>query len=825
MNVLNKLASKNIKLNKKRTIGTIIGIILSVALLCAVAGLGTSLKATLVENAIDETGYYHLELIDINKEKVSQIKNNRDVLSVRETYHIGTSYYDYEKDKDNLYFDVHSMNKDDFDYLSYKLIEGSYPINNNEIVVTKKTLVNASKKIGDTINLNIGYKNIVTGEDIINATSKSYKIVGVISGNSSYYYGITTNETSKYINAYISLKKPKAYKKTITQILGLKKYSEVEYHDIEALGFDYNLNRELLRWESFAFSDSTVTTLYALIGIVMFIIVGTSIFCIRNSFAISSEEKRKMYGMLSSVGATKKQLKEAVLKEGFILGLVGIPLGVLFGILAVYILIYLCNLILGESLFATGIVFKISILPIILSCFLGIITIYFSALGSAKKTSKISPIEVLRNNNDIKITSKKLKTPKTVKKLFKTGGVIAYKNLKRSKKKYRTTVISLTISIFAFISMSSFISEAFKNTSNYLELYDYNISLSRISDLKEEDIDKLNNIVDIKNKYTVYEYRGAAKIDNPKFDKTYEKDIVEVEGKKISLDNKEPVYISILALDNETFKSYMKKVGKSYESLKDKGIIFDSYRKIDSNNTTHEYNIYEYKKDDEMQVTINSRHIQIPIGEKNLEKPYGLESVSYADGFIIVNKDYYNYIDFSPKDISIDSANAEDTVNEIEKIYEGKDVLILNMEDRMKEDRAMLLIVSIFLYGFIAVITLIGVTNIFNTITSNIELRAKEFACLKSIGMTKKEFNHMINLETIFYSVKSLFYGIVLGILGSAFVHRAFDIKFESNFIVPFKPIIISIFAVFILVWIIMKYGMKRVNKQNIIETIRNDNV
>ena len=149
-----------------------------------------------------------------------------------------------------------------------------------------------------------------------------------------------------------------------------------------------------------------------------------------------------------------------------------------------------------------------------------------------------------------------------------------------------------------------------------------------------------------------------------------------------------------------------------------------------------------------------------------------------------------------------------------------------NIAMSVKEEKSMILIVKIFLYGFIAVITLIGVTNIFNTITSNMELRQSEFASLKSIGMTKKEFNRMINLETIFYSVKSLVYGIILGLIGTLAMYRAFSMKIVTGeAYIPYSAILISVVAVFILVFAIMRYSIKKINKQNIIETIRKENI
>lgn len=151
--------------------------------------------------------------------------------------------------------------------------------------------------------------------------------------------------------------------------------------------------------------------------------------------------------------------------------------------------------------------------------------------------------------------------------------------------------------------------------------------------------------------------------------------------------------------------------------------------------------------------------------------------------------------------------------------------MFYNYEEQAKRDRAISIVISIFLYGFIVVITLIGVTNIFNVLTSNMQLRQNEFAMLKSVGMTKKEFNRMINLEVLFYSSKSLIYGCILGILGSYLIHTSYSEKLELPYHLPLGAIIISVVFVFIIVYTIMRYSIKKINKQNIIETIRKETI
>ena len=156
MNILNKLSIKNLKMNKKRTISTIIGIILSCALICAVATMVTSFQATLVQNAINETGYYHLQLDEISSDKLETLKNNRDVKDIKLEYNLGYSYFEHEGDEDQPYINVFSLTEKDFEALAYKLVEGNFPKNNEEILINEKVANDSNYKIGDTIELNIG---------------------------------------------------------------------------------------------------------------------------------------------------------------------------------------------------------------------------------------------------------------------------------------------------------------------------------------------------------------------------------------------------------------------------------------------------------------------------------------------------------------------------------------------------------------------------------------------------------------------------------------------------------------------------------------------
>lgn len=131
---------------------------------------------------------------------------------------------------------------------------------------------------------------------------------------------------------------------------------------------------------------------------------------------------------------------------------------------------------------------------------------------------------------------------------------------------------------------------------------------------------------------------------------------------------------------------------------------------------------------------------------------------------------------------------------------------------------------KIFLYGFIAIVSLIGITNIFNTVTTGMELRGKEFAMLQSIGMTKKEFDKMIRLESVFYGSKALIIGVVSGTILSYVIFISAG-ESQLKYTLPLLAIVMSVIVVIILLLGIMKYSIAQIRKQNIIETIRNENI
>lgn len=568
-----------------------------------------------------------------------------------------------------------------------------------------------------------------------------------------------------------------------------------------------------------------MTMLYSLGGVVIFIIIVSSIFVIKNSFSISITEKIKQYGILSSIGATSKQIKKNVLFEGFVLGIIAIPLGILCGMFAVFVLIHLMNFILAEALNGITFVYKVPYLPILITILFSSITIYFSSIFSARKAGKISPIEAIRSNSEIKISSKKVRGSKIIKKIFKIGGDISYKNLKRNKRKYRTTVISLIVSITIFISLSSFIDFGFKMSNEYYKEMNYNFIIYNRQNIEEnkenandffQEISKNDNV----DEYTIYKTKNflSTSENYSDFGKRYYRD--------------SEADIRLIAVGEEEYKKVLKKIGLDIDECENKGILYDNTT-VFENQKKKNGNIYDIKNNSKLTLNFvdkdgikTEEQLEIDIIKRE-EKvyPMGLsEEVA-----ILVSDKFIEKLDYKQNIMYVMSNNTNALSEEINNLKKSNDsynmISYSDLEASRRSENAMVLVISIFLYGFIAVITLIGVTNIFNTITTNMNLRQKEFAMLKSIGMTKKEFDRMIRLESIFYGFKSLIIGIPIGILGSYFVYKAFSRGMEMSYRLPIMAIIIAIIFVFLIIGLIMKYSLSRINKQNIIETIRNENI
>lgn len=886
MQILNRLTIRNLKLNKRRTIVTIIGIILATALLTAVATMAVSLKESVTLRSKKVDGDFHLLLYDMTDKEKESVINNRQVESYYETHEVGYGVLDGCVNDSKPYVYIEALDSDTFEKAEINVTSGRLPEDDSEIVISSHIKTNGGVKynLGDKITFDIGdrtyngkklYQNDTYREDeqLEAKQTKTYKVVGICDRlpygeepRTAPGYSVITlaNKADTSLNKsdiYLRFNK-KALKDRYdltADILGVDKTlfnklnsGKLEDKEIQTLKsqldktHSYYINNSLIKYE--AFYDSSVAFVYNMAAVVMVIIIITSAVCISNSFAISINQKTKQYGMLASIGATPRQIRKNVFFEAAFMGVIGIVAGIGGGLSASYILVVLSNKMLIDT-FEMSIVYAPSLLGVLLSIVLAIVTIVLSALVPAIRASRMSPIMAINHSEDIKIKSKSLKTPKLIGKVWGEGGVLAYKNMKRNKRKYRVITISIALSVSTFIALYGFMSLLTESVNRYAnDKIDLRVYMSSYKSMSVDEANKkVSNIVNrINNETNITDFtfaRGfyASLKDEPKYSSDYK----EVNKYEAGLAENNGYYISIISLGNEEYGKYIKKLGISKETAQSGGILVDNtYQYINNGNDIKYFNIYDgYKAGDVLTYRIDTSNssksldnskssddttlYDIRIVALSNERPFGYDNAYTSYGYLIVSDDYMNRIDTKNTDSTLLNINCDDPDKAQDILVNEFDIRknnIVNAAQERRNNENLILTIKIFLYGFIAVVSLIGITNIFNNVTTGMELRGKEFAMLQSIGMTKREFDKMIRMESVFYGSKALIIGVVSGTLLSYVIYIAAG-ESQLRYVFPLQAIVIAVVVVIILLLGIMKYSIVQIRKQNIIETIRNENI
>ena len=849
MSILNRLTIKNLRLNKKRTIVTIIGIILSTALMVGIGLLFSSFQDLMIRDTIGYSGKYEANYSDVDLDKLNNIKDK------------GFTYF-YEKpigfskiessNEYKPYMYITSVNKEYFNEL--KLVDGSFPKNENEVVISNHVITNGglNYKVGDIVTFTYGSRNIdgditlanselVDGEFLTNEGTHTYKIVGIVdrsnfeSYSASGYTAFTVdvNSDNGNVNLYVMFNKNK---KIIKQSEELAK--ELNYNG------DINYNSTLLALYGESTYGNVMSSMGGMMIIMLSLVIIGCIIVIYNSFAISVMERKKEFGLLSSIGTTKRQLSHTVFFEALVVGVIGIILGILGAYIGIGCVILIINNLISDML-----EYKLHLVTnplfIIIPVIFMIIVIGVSAFIPSRRASKVSPIEAIRQNDDIKINKKKIRTSKLVLKLFGIEGEIALKNIKRNKKKYRVTIVSLFISIVLFISFSSYMNYTLNTASSVMGEVPYDYQISYFGDDPNNDkeaLDKINEIVkssDVKE-YVSYSVSNLSIIGNYTYSDEYldfYKSAYGENGIK-ALNNLKYQNIYILVLDDNSYNKYKKLIGLDKDSVillnKFKGVSYGNNKRVNYNipvinNGNINIKICNFDNDEDVDTTkyCNNNIDNIFVTNKSFDL---IEEFSYMDDFkLIVNKKLYDSISDSSTHYTQFNIISDNT-NNIDKLTKDLDkysnVNYTNIKEAMKQTNNLILVVKILMYGFISLVTLIGVTSVFNTISTSMALRKREFAVLRSIGLTNRGFNKILFFESLFFGMKSLIFAIPVSIGITVLIHYALaDMVSISTIIIPWKYIIISIVSVFVIVLLTMMYSTSKIKKHNIIEQIREENI
>lgn len=860
MNLYTSLTLRYLKQNKRRTLVTIIGIILATALICGIGNICTSFMDYQMRDEIQSSGSFYATFTDIDKEKASVITKSSGVSEYGYKKNLGSVIWDK---KNSTSLDINVFDKNTINSFQITLKKGSYPKNESELIVTQDLLNKWNKKIGDKITLNLGeliYDDMGMISKLKNSQKTTFKIVGTLDKapyNSKLFaitgFDINTVNKNEKFDVSICTKNPKDIYNTAISIgknIGLVKEDNPKdesysYDEQTNLYFkDIEYNEGLLRLLGASSYDNINTTLILIVALVASLVIIATIATIYNSFSIAISERKKQFGILNSIGATKSQIMKLVFLEVFLVSIVGIPIGLLSGTIAIDIVFKVIKTFFSTSMFGE-LELRVVFSPVVLisSTIIILLTIFISAIIPAINAAKISPLEAIKNSSNLKVG--KIKSSKLVKKIFKTEGELAYKNLRRNKGKFRITLFSLVISIVIFISFNGFVDMFIEaNQINYgtitndLTLYENNLITKEEVQKTIDELKKINGLKDIAidKGYNLNVHVDEKNINKDLRESLKQSDYVDMDNSTYNFINSRlstpgdfsisNIKLSEGKFDKETAKAENGVILVRYsyqESLAKKGkVVLTNYKVGDTLNcTVYSYDSDGNEKQKEVKLKILAITDEILTGDIQYpQTSFGV--VAYDD---LIHSLGIKDDESSSNSYYVATNQEKSTRDEVKKVAEENSLSVIDSIDEAQKLEQTMNVMKIFVYGFIVVISLVSVTNIINTISTNINLRKREFAVIKSIGVTPQGFKKMIYMESILYGILSLLYGIPIGICMNVIMNRILEGMITVQTLIPYKSILICIISIFIITFIASYIPLKKISKENIIDNIRQESI
>ena len=908
MNVFNKVTLESLEKNRTRTIVTIIGIMLSAAMICASTTLVSSMQNFVLRCAIHIDGDWYGAVYDAAYKDYEDIRDSDRVSSAAYAQVLGYAKIDSANErKPYLYVLGGDVASGYFKTMPVHLILGTLPKDSTEIILPEHLTSNGkvNYKLGDTVTLDVGDRtldgrrlgqdtpvytydsetqvDVMSGERLKNTEPRTYTVVGIYERptfedySAPGYTALTAADTKSAdqapIHCYFKLHKPAG----VYDFMKEMGYTQ-EYR--------YAYNTKVLLYSGTAPFDSFLTAFYSLAAIIIALIVFGSVSLIYNAFSISVSERTRQFGLLSSVGATRKQLLRMVLFEALAVSIVGIPLGILVGIGGIGITL----LLIGDKFFsivrvAIPMRLCVSWQAVVIAAVIALVTVLISAWIPSKRATRVSAVEAIRQSMDIKVSGRPVRTSKLAYKLFGLPGVLAGKHYKRNRKKYRTTVVSLFMSIVLFVSAAAFTDYMMESAEGGLASDQFDLIYAAESDassaMRPDALLELlfsdQNVTggtytkkqflqgDISREYVTAMYAdrfadfGMEREDAAPKDLSisgYLYFVADAEFNRLleKYNLKEADYYDRdkplgIALDRNIELDRRLEKYVTLDTLKGDGCVIeglyyveiDGYYRIDSRIDENGNKVVLYQnRDNENDI------IELPYEESFAKYTLRSEKTIEEAPFFVsrstpvaINMIYpYSMLEsvvpeaalnqFRNTEYFLTSSNHTASFENLATVLTENGLSSRQLFDyaaNAETNRNVVTIIRVFAYGFIVLISLIAVANVFNTISTNISLRRREFAMLKSVGMTQKGFRRMMNYECLLYGSKALLLGLPVSCGITYLIYRAVTTAYETSFHLPWAAIGIAVLSVFLVVFATMMYSMSKVKKDNPIDALKNENL
>ena len=904
MSIFTKLTQRYLSKNKTRTIVTLIGIIVSMALFTAVIEGAYSGYQFLKNREIAVTGQWQVIMNDVNQEGLEEAKTNKQIDQYENIYTLGWAKVDNENDG-KPYLLVQSLGDTEHALFPINLVSGRMPEKEDEILLPENFIANAKEKyqVGDTITLETGQRFIEKEqlsentpyqekESLKNTTKHTFTIVGIMERLPFEIEEFSCPGYTCVTNGF----------HTDSQKLFVTIHSPSKMQDFlmrQTISDSYVPHSDLLRFYGAFKASGERSVLIGLTTILVLLIAYGSISLIYNSFSISISERIRQFGIMRSIGASNRQIRRMVLFEAFLLAIIGIVLGVIVGCVGIGVTLawvqhnFIVNI---ANKVGVGLRLVISPLPILIAVMICLVTTIVAAYIPAYKAIHKSAIEAIRQSDEIIIKPNEVKTSKLTQKLFGFAGVMATKNFKRNKRKYRSTILSLALSVILFISAASLTQYVNRmlliQSSNDHKM---NVMYNAYTDEQEDVIQRFNVIK------AIPEIQNIA-ITQKIFDEAYiqrnyiASEYWTAENQQYLRRIKDAVGVNVelVFVDDDAFKNLCKQnkidsssyfdknspKGLLYNHViqqfirEDKGITRDvsvidtnannvpmfvrEYKQIEGYASLHEpyikdgkqyYLFYpiEYIEEKGSYENLDMRKAKLyPVEEIDIDIPLVAGAQIEENLFtlsrntmqliyprsmattLFENTDTSYIQRLSNPEIGIQTDNHASVAQQLEKIqkYNGWSAdRIYDFDRERQNNRMFILVINVFSYGFILLIGVISIANVFNTISTNIILRRKEFAMLRSVGMSEKGFQKMLNYECLIYGGRSLVIGLPISFIFSFFIHHVINQMVQVDYFIPYISVLLAIAMVFVVVFITMLYTTRKIRRNNVIEELRIENI
>ena len=866
MNIFNKVTLQSMKKSRTRTIVTVIGVALSAAMITAVSTFAVSLQNYMVNGAIQKYGGWHVEFLDVPPSFVREQAADSRVAETAAFEEIGYAVLEGGKNPDKPYLFLAGFSPDTYASLPVNLISGRLPENSGEILIPAHVAANGGVgyQVGDRLTLQVGSRRkggAVLGQHdpyspeetlagvepagrdtLALGAEKTYKVVGICErpafeeATAPGYTVITRwdgTDTGDNLSVFVTLKQPRQVRSYAEGVPG--SYARV-------------FNDDVLRF--MGLSDDAIFNglLYSVVGILVALIMAGSIFLIYNSFTISLNDRVRQFGILLSVGATRKQLQNSVLFEGLCIGALGIPIGILVGIPGIKLVLSLVSANFGNIMYDTvPLTLKVSVPVLAAAAAVSMATILISAYIPARKAAGAPVMECIRQTGEVRLSAGMVKTSKLAARILGLEGTLALKNFKRNRRRYRSIVLSLTLSVVLLVTASTFSSHLKRAAEGAVVDSDYDICFCA-RDMDEGELfalyDKLRTADGVyESSYQAVAAYTAA-VNTEDFSEGYRESAGYGPGGEVV-----ELPMDVQFIEDKLYWDFIESLGLPREKFTGPDaplLAVAKAKKADEGETGKSSLINMFAKPG---ISLSLK----PVMDGGAETRAGLGRnvvLTFVDTIPLDTLPKppsevtpYVFLAVAPYGLKADfvssgtrtdlgltfrSENPSQSTAEMETMIRGTGTAcgytLYNMQKMLEQNRNITFVVDVFTYVFVAMISLIAVANVFNTISTNIRLRRRELAMLRSIGMSDRDFRKMMSFECILYGARTLFLGLPMAGVLSWLIYRWMVWGgAEIDFMFPWDSMGISVLGVFLAVFVTMLYAVGRIRKENIIDALRDD--